>query len=253
MRVALALLTLAAALALTGCGGGGEGSGAPAEAGDTETATLWVTRDAGAEVLIEAQVPAGTNAIEALKRHADVETRYGGRFVQAIEGIEGSLDRQEDWFYFLNGIEADRGGAEVRLRPGDVVWWDFRSWSESMRQPVVVGALPEPFLHGWGGRRRPAEVRHPPELADEANALLEMLGGPAGEGEPNVFILEVQEGVEGATLTAKRGPKNDSPVTFTLAGSLAAVRGAAAALARDPAIVRFRHEARFDHRGAVAG
>jgi hypothetical protein len=249
MRAALAFLV--AALAVAGCSGGG--GDPPAEAGRGETATLWVTRDAGAEVLVDAEVPAGTTATEALKRHAEVETRYGGRFVQSIDGIEGSLDGQSDWFYFLNGIEPDLGAAEVRLRPGDVLWWDFRSWRESMRQPVVVGALPEPFRHGWGGRRRPAEVRHPAELADEADALLETLGGPVGEGEPNVFVLEVQEGVEGATLTAKRGPKNDSPVTFTLAGSLAAVRGAAAALARDPAIVRFRHAARFDHRGAVVG
>ncbi len=245
-----AFAALVSVLALAACGGQeGDGS-ARAEAGERpEEATLWVTRDAGAEVLVEARVPAGINAIEALKQHAEVETRYGGRFVQAIDGIEGSLDGQEDWFYFLNGIEADLGGAEVRLRPGDVLWWDFRSWRESIRRPVVVGAFPEPFLHGWDGQRRPVEVRHPPELADEADALLELLGGPGGEGEPNLFVLDVRAGGEGAALTGTRGPKNDSPVTFTLAGPLEAVRAAAAALARDPGVVRFRFEATFNGRG----
>jgi hypothetical protein len=46
-----------------------------------------------------------------------------------------------------------------RLHPGDVEWWDFRSWSGGGdRVPVVVGAFPEPFLHGFAGKRRPAVV-----------------------------------------------------------------------------------------------
>jgi hypothetical protein len=240
---------VALTLVLASCGG--EGGASPSPGGSGETASLWVTRDRGAEVLVDERVPAGIDAIDALERHAEVETRYGGRFVQSVNGLEGSLDRRQDWFYFLNGIEADRGGAEVELRPGDVLWWDFRSWSGEMAQPIVVGAFPEPFLHGWNGRRRPADVRGPPELEAEANALLETLGGAGGEGEPNVFELVVEPGGEGAMLTARRGGANDSPATFTLAGSLEAVRAGATALARDPTIVRFRYEVRFDEAGRV--
>ena len=40
----------------------------------------------------------------------------------------------------------------MRLRAGDVEWWDFRSWKGgAMIVPVVVGAFPEPFLHGFNG------------------------------------------------------------------------------------------------------
>ncbi len=46
-----------------------------------------------------------------------------------------------------------------------------------------------------------------------------MLGGAAGEGRPNVFRLALTPSRSGATLTARRGPGDDSPVTFTLAGS----------------------------------
>jgi hypothetical protein len=240
---------LALVLVLASCGG--EGGASSSAGGPGETASLWVTRDRGAEVLVDERVPAGLDAIDALARHAELETRYGGRFVQAVEGLEGSLERRRDWFYFLNGIEADRGGAEIELRPGDVLWWDFRSWDAEMAQPIVVGAFPEPFLHGWNGKRRPAEVRAPPELEAEADALLEVLGGSAGDGDPNVFELVVEPGAPGATLTATRGAANDSPVTFRLAGSLAAVRAAASALARDPTIVRMRYEARFDEAGKV--
>ena len=250
VRSALAALLLA--LALAGCGGGDSGDGgggAAGAAGHGPTARLWVTRDRGAEVLVDAAVPAGVNAIQALDQHAEIETRYGGRFVQAVNGLEGSLDEQRDWFYFLNGIEADLGGAEVEVRAGDVVWWDLRSWEEEMSRPVVVGAFPEPFLHGWDGKRRPAEVRAPPELEEEAAALLQVLGGPDGEGEPNVFELRIEAGAEGAALTATRGGANDAPVTFTLAGSAEAVSAAAAALVATPGLVRFRYDASFDDEG----
>ena len=210
-----------------------------------------MTRDQGREVLLEAEIPAGATPIQALDRVADIETRYGGRFVQSVNGIEGSLEGQRDWFYFLNGIEPDRGGAEVTLRAGDVVWWDHRDWSETMAQLVVVGAFPEPFLHGWNGKRRPAEVRAPAGFEEEAAALLETLGGAGGEGEPHVFALEVRAGEERATLTAERGSRNDAPVVFTLAGAEEAVRAAARALAADPAIVARRYEARFDPDGKV--
>lgn len=241
-----AYLALALAFALAACGGGGGG----AEPSETGSAQLWVTRDQGAEVVLTATVPAGLTVMQALQREAEVETRHGGRFVQAIEGIEGSLAERRDWFYFLNGIEPDVGAAEVTLRPGDVAWWDYRSWRERMRQPVVVGAFPEPFRHGWAGRRRPVELSFPPTLVLEAQALRRLLGA-GGAGEPNFFILQVATRVEGARLRAARGEANDSPVTFTLAGSLTGVRAAARALARDPSIVRFRYEARFDESGKV--
>jgi hypothetical protein len=74
--------------------------------------------------------------------------------VQAIDSVQGSLGAQRDWFYFVNGYEADRGAAEYRLHPGDVEWWDYRSWKNAAHVPVVVGAFPEPFLHGYDGKRR---------------------------------------------------------------------------------------------------
>jgi hypothetical protein len=143
----LALVVGLAVAALTGCGGTDGGK-----------ATIWVTRDRGMQVILQKRVPAGLTAMQALDRVAEVKTRYAGRFVQAINGIEGSLGARRDWFYFVNGYEADRSAAEYRLHDGDVEWWDYRSWRAEMRAPVVVGAFPEPFLHGFDGRRRPARV-----------------------------------------------------------------------------------------------
>jgi hypothetical protein len=248
----VAALGLALALALGACGGGESRPPGPGNATQAdELAQLWVTRDRGSEVILTTTVPAGLTVMQALDREANIETRYGGRYVQAIEGIEGSLARQEDWFYFLNGLEPDVGAAEVRLRPGDVAWWDFRSWGEEMEAPVVVGAFPEPFLHGFDGRTRPAEVEAPPELADAASALENLLGSATGPGDPNVFALEVEDGATGATLSAERGPANDAPVRFVLSGSVEAVRAAALAIAGSPDAIRFRYRAEFDGQGRV--
>jgi hypothetical protein len=181
------LAPLAAVLALAGCGGGGHG-----------TATLWITRDRGATVLRTTTVPAGVTAMQALDRVADVKTRYGGRFVEAIDGVEGSLTARRDWFYFVNGYEADRGATEYRLRPGDVEWWDFRSWAgDAMAVPVVVGAFPEPFLHGFAGKRRPAAVLYTSKaLAPAARRLARTIdAGTVGLAstvppkEANVLLL----------------------------------------------------------------
>ena len=62
---------LALALALAGCGGGGREHG---------TATLWVTRDRGGQVVFAGSVPAGLDGIQAVERKLKVTTRYGGRY-----------------------------------------------------------------------------------------------------------------------------------------------------------------------------
>jgi len=187
-------LALLGVLVLAGCGGGGGGHG---------TAQLWVTRDRGQTVLLQTTVPAGLTAMQALDRETDLETRYGGRYVQAIDGLEGDLAQRRDWFYFLDGVEGDRSAAEVRLRDGDVEWWDYRSWRGQMRVPVVVGAFPEPFLHGYGGERRLTRVRYdrdaPRALAERLARVLRtdsvmLTGAPVPRGW-NTFTISRRYGV----------------------------------------------------------
>lgn len=205
-------LVLAALLA--GCGGAGEERG---------TATLWVTRDRGAELVLEAEVPAGQTLMRALASRLDVETRYGGRFLQAIEGIEGSLDEQRDWFWFVNGYEGDRSAAEYRLRDGDVAWWDYRAWRREGEARVVVGAFPEPFLHGFGGRVRPAVVRYAEGQRRRAEDLaarigaksVAPLGTPVADG---ANVLEVRGG-PAAMRAELLGQTAGDPVRVVIAGT----------------------------------
>ena len=98
--------------------------------------------------------------MRALRSKAKVDTRYGGRFVQAINGLSGDVSSRHDWFWFVNGLAGDTGAAEYRLHAGDIAWWDYRDWTTDPDLAVVVGAFPEPFLHGFGGVRRPVAVRY---------------------------------------------------------------------------------------------
>jgi len=208
------LAAAAVVLAAAGCGGGG-GHG---------TAELWVTRDRGRTVLLTTTVAAGQTAMQALRRAATVETRYGGRFVQSIDGIEGGVTRQRDWFYFVNGIEGDRSAAEVRLGDGDVEWWDYRSWREQMRQPVVVGAFPQPFLDG---HRAAVVVGSGPA----ARSLARIVHGRVAASAPaDANVLRVVPG-RGFSARVEHGR-----VVFTL-GARDAAR-----LAADPTLARFRYE-----------
>ncbi|MCW2962969.1 MAG: hypothetical protein JWO17_221 [Actinomycetia bacterium] len=131
-------LVLVLALALAGCGGSGRAHG---------TATLWVTTDRGAHVVFSGPVPAGSDGIRTVEGKLKVTTRYGGRYLQSVNGMAGSLTQQRDWFFFVNGIEGNRSAAEVTIHPGDVLWWDYRKWTgATMHVPVVAGAYPKPFL-----------------------------------------------------------------------------------------------------------
>jgi len=232
MRRLLPLLCLVAALA--GCGGSDDGG----------EATLWVTRDRGAEVLVTASVPAGVTAMQALRSEADVDTSYGGRFVQSIEGVSGDAGARRDWFYFVNGVEADRGAAEYRLQPGDVLWWDYRSWTgDDMREPVVVGAFPEPFLHGYDGRVRPVAVRFEAEnMLGTALGLAHLIGARSVEDlsvpaapRANTLVVVDDEPTFNATLRSQDGAAG-SPVTFTISFE------DAKRLLKDPELAQHRYD-----------
>jgi hypothetical protein len=215
-----ALSAFAVLVLLAGCGGAaGEEQG---------TAQLWVTRDRGAKLLVDTRVDAGQTLMRALASKAEVETRYGGRYVQSVNGIEGSLGAQHDWFWFVNGYEGDRSAAAYRLHDGDVAWLDYRAWQREGEARVVVGAFPEPFLHGYDGKTRPAVVRYDRRSEQEARKLAAKLGSakvaPLGTPVPaRANVLEVRGGA--SALTAELlGETAGDPVRFVWRGSPAPER-----------------------------
>src|SRR5206468_6407420 len=139
------------AVALSAAVAAGCGLGAGDEPSQTQ---LLVSRDFGALPLAETDQPkvGGSDTVmRLLQRNAKgVSTRYGGGFVQSVAGLSGGTlgGRPVDWFFYVNGIESDKGAAAVRVHQGDRVWWDFHDWGVTDHVPAVVGQFPDPFLHG---------------------------------------------------------------------------------------------------------
>lgn len=197
-RLRLALLALACTLA-AGVAGCGLGAGA----GGTDARVL-VTRDFGVREVgarIAQDLPSSETVMRLTERTFDVKTRYGGGFVQSIDGFAGGREdgRPVDWLFYVNGVESDVGAADVKLHDGDRIWWDRHDWSATQHVPAVVGQYPEPFTHGADGKRYPVVL----ECADDAEAacttVSERLGAAGviagrqalgtGTGERTVRVL----------------------------------------------------------------
>jgi Domain of unknown function (DUF4430) len=158
-------LTLIMIVAVVLIGAAAAAVGLRTSSGKTSTkVSLTVTRDFGADQLDKPKTglspSSDTTVMRLLESAYKVQTRYGGGFVQAIDGLAGGREntRPVDWFYYVNGIESPVGAAARRVAKGDSIWWDRHQWGAAQRIPAVVGSFPEPFLAGSGGKRIPVKV-----------------------------------------------------------------------------------------------
>jgi len=189
---------LCAALATAGCG-----LGAGADVGDVG---LTVTREFGAVPVLETSAGAkeSDTVMRVLEGEVEIETRYGGGFVHAIDGVaEGSRGGDPyDWFFYVDGVEAEIGAAEYDVEGGERVWWDYHDWAVTNHIPAVVGSWPAPFSNGIGGERYPAVVecresrgslrtsgdRKEPRNCETVRAALEREGAEVAVGDPGKAI-----------------------------------------------------------------
>jgi hypothetical protein len=206
-----------AMLLLTGCG---LGAGA-APSG----VRITVTKEFGAHVVSSTSSPrvrGQETVMSLLMRNDKVDTRYGGGFVQGINGNSGGTQQGEpqDWFYYVNGVQAPKGAAETNVNSGDRIWWDLHDWSQAESVPAVVGSYPEPFLHGTGGRRLPVRIECQQTTSapcQTVNTRLQQAGVPAalssidpGEYTSTLRVLVgTWAAVRGtpATQAIERGPR----------------------------------------------
>jgi hypothetical protein len=183
---AVATALLGAALATAGCG-----LGAGADVGSVE---LTVTREFGAVPMLERSLAAkeSDTVMRLLEGEAEIETRYGGGFVHAIEGVaEARRDGDpHDWFFFVDGAESPIGAAEVEIEGGERIWWDYRDWSAIYHVPAVVGSWPAPFTDGIAGKRYPVvvECREGGAACEETREALEREGVTIASGAPENAI-----------------------------------------------------------------
>ncbi len=142
----------------------------------------------------ERYVSPESSAIDALREVAEVETAYGGGFVNSINGVNskytGTSMVKQDWFFYINGIFANVGGLEYKLSDGDVEQWDFHNWNFKTHVTATIGFFPEPFLHGYGGEVRKTIVVYEENLEEEARLVARVL---TELGVENVSTLDERE------------------------------------------------------------
>ena len=201
-----------------------------------------------------------------LQRNADVETRYGGGFVQCIDGLSGgrAAGAASTGSSSSTAVEAREGaGADEASRGGDRVWWDRRDVGRRpQRVPAVVGSFPEPFVHGLDGEAPAGARRVRCELAVDRRATRcatrsSTFGVPASKGDAAPLerrarrcasssapwpalrgdnALRAARGRAGGErrLRASRGPTGAASRCSTPRGDAVRALGAGAGLSRRP-------------------
>ncbi len=147
----------------------------------TMAVRVTVCRDFGKESLKDEgiEIREGSSAMEALREVAEVETAYGGGFIQAVDGIasqyQGGAGRKMDWFFYVNGQMAEVGAGAYELREGDWLVFDFHAWEYSMFTPVLAGCFPEPFVHGYAGPPESISVAYAPGRREAGTEIADFL------------------------------------------------------------------------------
>jgi hypothetical protein len=226
-RLLLVLAAAILALLPAGCAGREQGpaasSGHPPNAGEVR---LVVSRDFGATVLTDVTVPLGKDAsvMRLLAEHAHVQTAYGGGFVKAIDGLAStyggvSSGTAQDWFYWVDGVMADVGAVDFRLRGGETVWWDYHAWSHAMYLPAAICALPAP----WAGRREPLSINGSDTLirawAQERGVALGASRPLGGAPPPGGVVVATASEAAATPWLAKRLSGADGGVALVRPGA----------------------------------
>lgn len=108
--------------------------------------------------------------------------RVVGNTVTAIDGVGAKPG--SSWFLFVNGSASGIGPRKRRtvVHAGDRIWWDFHDDTATRKVSAVVGAFPEPFIHGVGGKRLPVTLECGSDVTkacDRVAAALAAVGVPA--------------------------------------------------------------------------
>jgi hypothetical protein len=198
-------------VAVAGCG-----LAAPSGHGVTVT----VTRNFGSEQLkrLSARsVSSGETLLGLLSRRVSVGLGPGGRPVESVGGVSGGASGV-DWSVYANGVLSY---PRASLHAGDTVWWDLHDTAAVHSITAVVGAYPEPFVRGVGGRRYPTTLECAADVGEACKlvgAALDRARVPyasqyigSGSGTDSLGVVvgtwkDVQSELIGGLLTT--GPSN---------------------------------------------
>ena len=193
MRKKMIAAALAIMVLLSGCANEKE-----VQANKSEL-TILVTRDYGREILAEKTVyPSGDDTVmDLMQDNFDVETAYGGGFVNAIDGLKsgytggGSSQKKgtkNDWFYYVDGVMAEIGADQYMCEDANTLSWDYHDWGGDMYVKTRINAWPQRL----GGRKVEMAFGHGfEEDAGRIREAVEEIG--AYIAESNIESLDMED------------------------------------------------------------
>ena len=181
----------------------------------TITVKVVATQNFGQELMFDEilEVAPDTSAMLALMQVAEVETAYGGGFVNAINGVHSeftsSQGAKKDWFFYINGIQSNVGALDYELHDGDVQHWDFHDWSFRHFIPAIIDGFPAAFRYGFIGEVSPTLIVCQDNTRESAQKLEEKLArlGVSNVGMVNFVELSENE-KESSNLILVVGSEN---------------------------------------------
>jgi len=174
-----------------------------------------VTQDFGTKLILDkaTKVNNGSNAMDALQKVATVETKYGGGFIESINGIHSQYPKVKgDWFFNVNGMSANVGALDYKLSHGDVEHWDFHDWSFHAFVPAIIGDFPQPFSSGYQGKILPTTIVYDEGFQEAAQNLISTL---EKLGVENIHMAGLESSAYSKKLSnlILLGTKNFEPIS----------------------------------------
>ncbi|MEI6625801.1 MAG: DUF4430 domain-containing protein [Thermoleophilia bacterium] len=204
LRALPALLLVAAFVAACGTS-----KSAPPAAGSPGV-PIAVTADWGTAAIADGAGTPGS-VVSATRGVTKIATTYGGRYVSSIGGKAG--DGTRDWIFWINGIEASVGAADVKVSAQDSVWWDLHRWPGRVHVPAVIASWPMPLTRGITGQSSPVTADAPLSTAlRKAGANVTL---PAATSGPRALV-------GGGAVLLKRDPTWRAAVANPTAAGLTA-------------------------------
>lgn len=142
------------------------------------TVRLTVSKDFFNEIIFDKEVDLKNDysIMDILKEHTEVETSYGGSFVESINSYKSNFkdankDKKRDWFYYVNGYMADVSSADYLPKENDHIVFDYHPWSDKSYNNNLIASFENIFKNGYMDQTIPSEIIYQKEFEEQKNTI----------------------------------------------------------------------------------
>lgn len=204
-RIFFILLVVVLSALASGCQSGNETE--TRQADKIENVRVLITSDFGKAILKDEELKYNANysVLDYLENISEVETAYGGGFVNGIDGLRSGFTNQKnkvkkDWFFYANGIFSHLGALDYYPSPGEIVQWDYHLWEKSSSSSTLLSGFTEVFHSGYDGHKAHTTILYSEGFKDLGQTLSEFLTSQGLEFEVEEYTGKDDITQEGHTI-----------------------------------------------------